>query len=75
MEKTVEKLVKTYKGYFNYYLLSDMKSGVKTYHFNRLKKSQVDKLRVQFSNPDKYKFIGEQLVRDKDKLMEVKVPA
>lgn len=61
------KLVKTYKGYINYYIKKDVAGTVKTHYFNRLRLSEVNKLVTQFQNPDKYTYKGIVSTRDKDK--------
>lgn len=64
-------LVKTYKGYINYYIKSDIEQKLKTHVFERKTRSEVEKLITQFQNEEKYKYKGMVKVRDKDQEREI----
>jgi len=62
----MEKTVKLYKGYINYYIVGDSPKVLKTYHFEKKTKAQVEAMDKQFQNPLKYEYKGMIKTKHKD---------
>lgn len=52
-----------YKGYFNYFVLPDMRQ-VRSYQFAKLDGAQAQALETKFSNPLLYSYVGYKATLD-----------